>query len=235
MMIAKNTKQRKWAMLQRWEDLLFVHWEVSPELLKKHLPPGLELDLWGGNAWISIVSFKVSKTRLRYLPRIPYITPMLQVNVRTYVMKNGEKGVYFFTIDTNKLSAATGARLFTLPYFKAKMKMKSRLGFITMISTRNKSNAKWKIRYKKQGIPTYPNPSTIDHWLLERYVAWSYKYGNLYRGDIRHSCWKVQQAEIEIKENSLLACLLMEWKKQQPIIHFSKSKVAVNWIPKKVE
>ncbi|WP_068674852.1 YqjF family protein [Oceanobacillus sp. Castelsardo] len=235
MMYVKDTKRRKWAMLQKWENLLFVHWSVSAELLKKHLPPGLELDLWEDSAWISIVTFKVNKTRIRYLPRIPYIPSMLQVNVRTYVTKNGEKGVYFFTVDTNKLSAATGARLFTLPYFKASMKMTKRFGFFTMISSRNKSNAKWKVRYKSQGNPSYPDPSSIDHWLLERYVAWSYKYGKLYRGDIKHSCWKVQQAKMEIKENSLLAFLSKQLKKKQPIIHFAESKVAVNWIPKKEE
>jgi uncharacterized protein len=225
--------RRKWVMLQKWENLLFVHWEVSPDLLKGHLPPGLELDLWKGTAWISIVSFKVSKTRLRYLPKIPYVPSMLQVNVRTYVTKNGEKGVYFFTVDTNKLSAVIGAKLFTLPYFKATMNMKKRLGTFTMFSSRNKSNANWKVRYKKQENPFCPNPAKIDYWLLERYVAWSYKYGNLYRGDISHSSWEIHLSEIKIKENSLLAFLPNGCNKQQPISHFAKSKIAVNWIPKK--
>lgn len=37
-------------MYQSWLKLLFMHWEISPELLRPHLPDELEIDLFNGSA-----------------------------------------------------------------------------------------------------------------------------------------------------------------------------------------
>ena len=35
-------------MRQKWRDLLFLHWAVDPEALRRLLPTGLDLDLFEG-------------------------------------------------------------------------------------------------------------------------------------------------------------------------------------------
>jgi uncharacterized protein YqjF (DUF2071 family) len=35
---------------QSWRDVAFLHWRVDPELLQRHLPQGLEVDLVDGSA-----------------------------------------------------------------------------------------------------------------------------------------------------------------------------------------
>ncbi|MFC3885179.1 DUF2071 domain-containing protein [Bacillus songklensis] len=52
----------KWVMTQEWKDLLFMHWPLPPDLIKKHIPSELELDTFDGNAWISILPFKIAET-----------------------------------------------------------------------------------------------------------------------------------------------------------------------------
>src|SRR5712691_4455234 len=42
---------------QRWDDLLFVHWELPPDALRPLVPPRLELDTFDGCAFVSITPF----------------------------------------------------------------------------------------------------------------------------------------------------------------------------------
>lgn len=41
----------------RWERLCLFNFQVSPEPLLTHLPPGLSLDLLDGEAHVSLVAF----------------------------------------------------------------------------------------------------------------------------------------------------------------------------------
>ena len=41
-------------MYQRWEELLFLHWAVAPEVVAEILPPGLRVDTFDGEAWIGV-------------------------------------------------------------------------------------------------------------------------------------------------------------------------------------
>lgn len=111
-----------WLMYQKWEDLLCMHIPVNAQELMPHIPKELELDLYGGDAWISIFPFKVRNLQVRGLPRFPYIHEFLELNVRTYVKYKNVPGIYFFSLDAEKLIPVIGARIGTLPYYKAKMR-----------------------------------------------------------------------------------------------------------------
>ena len=47
--------KRGWAMGQTWEDLLFAHWHVPLPELRAHVPKGLEVDTFDGEAWLGVV------------------------------------------------------------------------------------------------------------------------------------------------------------------------------------
>ena len=47
-------------MVQHWSDLLLLHWPVSPEILRPTIPDDLDLDLFEGQAWASVVGFQLS-------------------------------------------------------------------------------------------------------------------------------------------------------------------------------
>jgi uncharacterized protein YqjF (DUF2071 family) len=44
-----------WIMTQSWHDLLFAHWAVDAGKLRSKVPGALELDTFGGRAWIGVV------------------------------------------------------------------------------------------------------------------------------------------------------------------------------------
>ena len=82
-------------MTQRWEDLLLLHWPVDAEELSKTLPDDLELDLFEGRAWASVVGFRLSELRFSPIPWIPW-NDFLEVNLRTYARdRKGRRGVWF--------------------------------------------------------------------------------------------------------------------------------------------
>ena len=57
-------------MHQRWENLLFLHWSITPELIQRTLPPGLHADTFAGDAWLGIVPFAMRAVRPAGLPAV---------------------------------------------------------------------------------------------------------------------------------------------------------------------
>ena len=41
-------------MHQDWGKLLFMHWRIPENILRPHVPDSLEIDTYGGSAWIAI-------------------------------------------------------------------------------------------------------------------------------------------------------------------------------------
>jgi uncharacterized protein YqjF (DUF2071 family) len=70
---------------QSWSNLLFVHWDVRPEILRRLLPTELELDLFEGAAFVGLVPFTMAGVRLDGLPAVPGLSRFHETNVRTYV------------------------------------------------------------------------------------------------------------------------------------------------------
>lgn len=236
--ILKQTEHRnyplpkgRWVGMQDWKHLLFLHFPVYSPFMEHLLPKELELDMFNDQAWISIVPFKVDKMRVRKFPPLPILYPFSEVNVRTYVKKDGVPGVYFFSMDAASLFAVTGAKIAGLPYFHAKAKLRKRANKIYFRSVR-KSDEKetFKTTYKPTGKLFFTEKGTIDYWLMERYALWSHKDDVLVRGDIHHKQWKIQHAEVTVDEQTLTSAFLPNNAFiSEPIAHYAKSKRVLIW------
>ncbi|MGY0694206.1 YqjF family protein [Virgibacillus sp. FSP13] len=239
--ILKSTRHREypmpqgpWVMMQKWEHMLFLNWPVTKHVMEAQLPPGLELDTYDGDAWISVIPFKVSKMRLRKMPKPPYFGSFLELNVRTYVKRDGIRGVYFFGLDASKLFTVLGARMATLPYFYGSMAMKQIEGSYHFYSKRQgKEPANFRGSYKPMDDLFIPDEGSIPHWLLERYYLWTYRNGSLYRGAIHHKKWEVQNAKVNLDEQSYTSFLPDNSIGSEPLMYYAPSKVALNWLIKK--
>ena len=110
-------------MWQRWDDLLFLHWEFDPRVIQATLPPGLTVDTHAGRAWVGVVPFRMAAVRPRVLPPVPGLSWFWELNVRTYVRDvRGRPGVWFYSLDCDQpLACAIARRFFHLNYRDADM------------------------------------------------------------------------------------------------------------------
>ena len=91
-----------WIMAQSWHNLLFAHWPIDAarlRTLRPLIPAALEIDTFDGEAWIGVVPFRMSGVRLRGTPALPTLSAFPELNVRTYVKRDGKPGVWFFSLD----------------------------------------------------------------------------------------------------------------------------------------
>jgi len=104
-------------MVQGWYDLCSIHYRYDPEVVARVLPPGLEVDVHDGSAWVGLIPFSMRDIGLPHLPAVPYFGTFPEVNVRTYVVRNGRPGVWFCSLDINRLLPTLVARAtYRLPY-----------------------------------------------------------------------------------------------------------------------
>jgi len=74
-----------------WRKLIMAQYEVAPEMLAPWLPPGLELDLFRGRCYVSLVGFLFDRVRIKGVA-IPLHTRFEEVNLRFYVTRTERDG-----------------------------------------------------------------------------------------------------------------------------------------------
>jgi hypothetical protein len=227
-----------WLMGMGWEDLLFAHWPVDPERLASLLPGGLELQTWGGAAWLGVVPFLMRRTHLRGLPPMWPMANFAELNLRTYVdAADGESrpGVWFFSLDAASRLAVRGARtLFHLPYFDARMRVRHGLGgwidYVSERTHRGAPSARFAARYRPTGPVYHAEPETLEHWLTERYCLYAAdRRGAVWRSDVHHRPWPLQPAEVEIRDNTLGDWIGAPLEGPPALVHFSRRIDVVGW------
>jgi uncharacterized protein YqjF (DUF2071 family) len=223
-------------MAQVWHDLLFAHWPLPPQLLRPLIPPGLELDTFGGQAWLGIVPFRMSGVRLRATPALPWFSAFPELNVRSYVISGGHPGVWFFSLDATRSAAIAAARAwFHLPYFRAKMKLVEKDGWIFYLSRRTHHGAPeaaLQVKYRPTGRSFVAVPGTLDHWLTERYCLYSADSSQrIFRAEIHHRPWPLQRAQSEFALNAMTAQLRLALPEMSPLLHFARLQEVRVWAP----
>lgn len=219
-----------WLMTQTWTDVVFVHWPVEASSIRSSVPDGIEIDIYGGQAWISVVFFSLKEAGLIITPRFSIKEKVHEMNVRTYVKRNGKQGVYFFSLDTNSLLNTVGPRLaYFLPYFWADLKKERNNESLTIKAARKSSHRKYKCSLSTCGQTYTAEKGSLDEWLTERYCLFNRIGGRYLRTDIHHKKWRLMQAEGRAAENSFLQPELEGAAAETPIFHYSKSQTAFIW------
>jgi uncharacterized protein len=76
----------------RWVNVALLSYPVPDAALAPHLPPGLALDRWQGDAFVSLVAFDFLDTRVGGIAW-PGFTDFPEVNLRFYVREGDRRGV----------------------------------------------------------------------------------------------------------------------------------------------
>jgi len=98
-----------------WRNLIMMNYEVPPAVLEPYLPKGVELDLFEGNAYVSLVAFHFLNTKVAGIG-FPFHKNFEEVNLRFYVKyKDGDewkRGVVFISEIVPKRMIVWVARIF---------------------------------------------------------------------------------------------------------------------------
>ncbi len=222
-----------WIIEQSWRDLLFAHWTLDRETVRAHIPATLELDTYEESAWVSVAAFRIDPFRTRALPfelRFP------ELNLRTYVRKNGRPGVYFFSLDAASRTAVVGARtFFRLNYYEASIAFVADAHFDFTSRRLDSPRARFHARYRPAGAAFVASPGSLEHWLVERYCLYAARTaGNTFRVDIHHAPWLLQPAEAEISTDELFLAAQLPAPATPPLLHFAAQTDVLTWAPRAV-
>ncbi|AYL97008.1 YqjF family protein [Mucilaginibacter celer] len=163
----------------QWKNLVMLNYEVDPEILKSHIPPGTVLDLWEGKALVSMVGFMFLDTAVLGI-KWPWHVNFEEVNLRFYVRYfNGnewKRGAVFISEIVPKSMIVLIANNLYKEHYRA-LPMRSSITPVEDDHTRFLYEWKLKGRWNKLGA-TVSNqlnsiePGSPEEFILEHY--WGY-------------------------------------------------------------
>jgi len=216
-----------WVMGQSWLDLLFAHWRIDANVLREHVPDGLEVQEHDGSAWLGVTPFELTGLRARGMLPLPYVSSFREINVRTYVTRDEKPGIWFLSLDaSSQIAVELARRTYKLPYFQARISLERRAGRIFYESVRDERTA-FSGSYRGVGDPQAPRAGSLEHFLTERYCLYAEDRGRLHRAEIHHTPWPLQRAEANIDLNTMAPNGLVMGA--EPVLHFSGRQDVVIW------
>lgn len=222
-----------WLMGQSWLDLLFAHWRVPEEALRKVVPPQLPLDSFDGATWLGVTPFCLRGLRLRGTVPAPVISSFPELNVRTYVSVEGKPGIYFLSLDADSCAAVHAARrAYLLPYHRARITVdhdEEGVGYDLIRTSKDGPPAYFKARYGPEGPELPIREGSLERWLTERYCLYTLDdEQRIQRGEIHHPPWPLREAWAEIETNTMATPFGIELE-GEPLLHFSGRQDVVIW------
>ena len=202
----------------------------------RHLVPAqLLLDTFDGQCWLGVVPFRMSGIRARGFPPLPGLSRFPELNLRTYLTYGAKPGVYFFSLDAANLPAVWAARKFYhLPYFQAAMSSKEVAGRLNYSSRRLLSPAEFRGHYRPTAEIRLREKGSIEHWFTERYCLYTTCDNHVFRGDIHHLPWPLQDAEAELEVNTVAAAAKISLP-GSPLLHFARRLEVLIWPLRRAE
>ena len=209
-------------MVQQWQDLAYIHWRYPIEEIQALLPAGVEVDSFDGSGWVGLIPFSMRNIGLPGLPAVPYFGSFPEVNVRTYVRRNGVPGVWFFSLDVNRFLPALVARVsYFLPYCWGKASNKrTDTALETEVRRAWPSRASTSIRVSI-GDPI-ESPDDLSVFLSARWGLYSRGIGKGVRyAPVDHETWPLWTAKLESLNDTLLIAAGLSAPVGDPHVMFS--------------
>ncbi len=186
-----------------------LNFRIDPGVLRPHVPAGTELDLWRGEALVSVVGFRFVDTRVLGMP-IPFHRDFDEVNLRFYVRRlvNGEarRAVTFLREVVPRRAIALVARIaYNEPYIACRMR--SEAPDVPAVTDPGRVAYSWRHRGRWNAIGVRPAgpPRALEAgseaaFITEHYWGYtSQRDGSTIEYEVRHPSWRVWNvAEAEL-------------------------------------
>ncbi len=182
-----------------WRKLIMAQYTVDPALLLPSLPAGLEIDLYQGRCYVSLVGFLFDQVRVKGVV-VPFHTRFEEINLRFYVRRreadgSEKRGVVFIREFVPRAAITIIAKQFyEEPY--ATLPTRSSVEMAT-----NRLSVRYDWQYKKQwqtlAVEAAPQAKPIAAGSEEEFITehyWGYtkrKDGSTSAYEVEHPRWLV--------------------------------------------
>ncbi len=203
-----------------------MHWPVKEASKRDHIPAGLDIDEWDGEAWVGIVPFRMDNIRPRCGPALPGTSAFAELNVRTYVTHRGHAGVWFVSLDAaSRVAVRVARRAWHLSYFDARMRVNyagEDIAYSSVRTHRDSASAQLECRYRPLGPVFTTRPGTLEYFLTNRFALYAAdRSGRIYRGEVDHVPWPLQQAEALVQINEMTDQIGLKLPDVRPLLHYA--------------
>lgn len=196
---------------QRWEELAYFHWPYDPADVQRHLPDGVTVDTFDGQAWVGLIPFEMRRVQLGPMPPVPYLGDFIEINVRTYVIDPvGRRAIWFFSLDVPRSMIVGVARsVFALPYCFAHATHTVAGDHHQYTLQRRWPHAERPVADMRftvgERIPD-DEVDDLDHFLTARWALVTTRLGRLLYGPVNHPRWPLHHVHsVEIDQNVIEA------------------------------
>jgi uncharacterized protein YqjF (DUF2071 family) len=182
----------------RWLNLILAQYAVPDEVLQPYLPPGVELDHFEGEAYVSLVGFQFLDTRVLGIPW-PTFRNFPEWNLRIYVRHQGCRGVCFVREFVPQRFVAWVARtIYNEPYQAARMSMsiENRGANLEVAYTVEHAKRTHRLAVVANSSPETRPADSLEHFFKEH--SWGYgrtRRGKLIRYEVMHPEWRVHPVQ----------------------------------------
>jgi uncharacterized protein YqjF (DUF2071 family) len=186
----------------RWIHLAMLNYAVEPSLLEDLVPPGTEVDSFGGKTFVSMVGFQFLDTRVLGVP-VPFHRNFEEVNLRFYVRRSAGDGVrrgvvFVKEIVPRAAIAWVARRLYNERYVALPMAHQDEVGDLP----EPRIEYEWRYRGRANrlgvrvgGSPYLPAEVSEESFITEHY--WGYvrqRSGTTLEYRVEHPRWRVWRA-----------------------------------------
>lgn len=224
-----------------WENIIMANYEIDPKILEPFVPKGVELDLYNGKAYVSLVGFMFKKTKLFNIP-IPYFGTFEEINLRFYVIRK----------DGNQIKRGVVFINETIPYpIVAWMANKLYKEHYTVVPTRHsitndfeskKVKFEWKINNSWNSINVEASnkshnmkTGTLEKFIYEHYFGYTkIDENNTEEYRLQHPSWKINsvlETEIDCDFEAMYGKVfsVLNTKKPETVFIAEGSSVKIEW------
>ncbi len=219
----------------KWEHLIFVNFEIDPELLTPHIPTGTKLDFFNDKTYISLVAFLFSDTKaMGFIPAF-FHRHFEEINLRFYVLREEKghikRGVVFIKEIISKPFIAWLANHL---YYE---------NYITMPTLHHLDIGNhYKYQWDASSIAVHSNGNLLEiennsfeRWITEHY--WGYTQvnsGKTIEYEVKHPVWNLYEVtdhKLSIDFSKSFGKKYRPYIQNEPssILLAQGSKVTVHW------
>ena len=183
-----------------WRNIIMANYPIPAAAVQQYLPRGVELDLWEGQAYVSLVGFLFEDTKLFGVP-IPFLGTFEEVNLRLYVVRHTgnevRRGVVFINETVPYAPVAWMAnKLYKEHYTAVKTKYSLHANDTALqVDYQWQAGGRWNTIGATAAADAAPMvPNSFEEFIFEHYYGYTRINASLTEEyTIAHPSWHIHQ------------------------------------------